>query len=502
DAVGLADLVADQTAEDVLRVVAERGVTAEDRGDVRALGLLQDAEDAGVLRLLFGELLGEVRIRVVLRTLQAVQTLLVLGGLLAHLAFFALVALALAALLIVLLGLQPLGDVFFLLLRRLDQELHEAVVAVEQIQRQRLRVRCDRDAHGPHKAQGGRRTDRVDLLVPAPGQERHVQRARARRRGHHERGLAAVEPRRGALRQREAGAALLDELLQLVALVVDEHLAGHARGDVDDVVGAGRRHQRVRRRWDIFRGYRRVDVAVRTDQEVRAGLAAALEAHVRQDDAGEQATEDDRGAAARAILPGEALRVLARGLPLLVADLLGADVHRGDDEQTQRHHGGAETGVHHRRALTVRALPFRAEQVAGAGGDAAEDGLNLHRARTIVNLDLGARARRARERRRRERLLGRRRVSRRRCLVRLLGRGRVRHGRRRVAGRSGGLTAAAPRLRRRGRLRRHRVAEGDDHAAVAEHDLVTRLETGLGDALAVDRRSARRPEVDDVNVVR
>ena len=58
------------------------------------------------LRLLLGELLGEVRIRVVLRTLEAVETRLVLGGLLAHLAFFALVALALATLLV--------GSSFFL----------------------------------------------------------------------------------------------------------------------------------------------------------------------------------------------------------------------------------------------------------------------------------------------------------------------------------------------------------------------------------------------------
>ena len=63
DAVGLADLVADQAAEHVLRVGAERGVAAEDRGEVRALGHLQDAEDAGVLGLLLGQLLGQVRDR-------------------------------------------------------------------------------------------------------------------------------------------------------------------------------------------------------------------------------------------------------------------------------------------------------------------------------------------------------------------------------------------------------------------------------------------------------
>ena len=50
--------------------------------------------------------------------------------------------------------------------------------------------------------------------------------------------LAAVEAGRAARRKREAGAALLDELLQLVALAVDVDLAAHARGDVDDVVGA------------------------------------------------------------------------------------------------------------------------------------------------------------------------------------------------------------------------------------------------------------------------
>ena len=188
--------------------------------------------------------------------------------------------------------------------------------------------------------------------------------------------------------------------------------------------------------------------------------------------------------------------------PLLVARLLGADVHRGEDERSERERDGREAGVHHRRALAVRVLPFRVEQVAGPGDDAAEDGLNLHRARAVVNLDLGARAGRARERRRGVRLLGRRRVGGRR-LVLLLRRRRVRHRRRRrVAAGGGSLTAATPRLRGGRRLRRHRVAEGDDHAAVAEHDLVAGLQPRLRDALAVDGRPARRAEVDDVDVTR
>jgi hypothetical protein len=147
DAVGLADLVADEAAQHVLGVGAEGRVTTEDRGDVRALVHLEDAEDTGVLGLLLRELLREVRIRVVLRTLEAVETLLVLGGLLAHLAFFALVALALAALLLVLLRLEPLGDLLLLLLRRLDEELHEPVVGVEEVERERLRIRRDREDH-------------------------------------------------------------------------------------------------------------------------------------------------------------------------------------------------------------------------------------------------------------------------------------------------------------------------------------------------------------------
>ena len=101
----------------------------------------------------------------------------------------------------------------------------------------------------------------------------------------------------------------------------------------------------------------------------------------------------DRGA----ILPVEVLRLLAGRLPLLVLDLLGADVHRGGDEHADRHDGDAEAGVQHRGALAVRVLPFGVEQVAGPGDDAAEDGLNLHRARAVMDLDLGAGARRARE---------------------------------------------------------------------------------------------------------
>src|SRR4029079_19376661 len=110
----------------VVGVVAEGRVTPEDRGDVRTLLLLEDTEDAGVLGLLLGELLGQVRIGVVLRPLEAVEALLVLGGLLPHLPFLALVALPLAALLVVALLLEELGQVLFLLLRRLDQEVDEA----------------------------------------------------------------------------------------------------------------------------------------------------------------------------------------------------------------------------------------------------------------------------------------------------------------------------------------------------------------------------------------
>ena len=216
DAVRLADLVADQAAEDVGRVVAERRVATEDRGDVRALGLLEDAEDAGVLGLLLGELLGQVRIRVVLRTLQAVETLLVLGGLLAHLAFFALVALALAALL--------LGSFFFShsgisssfssggLMRNFTKRLSE------------LKRSSDSDfgSGGTEKIMSrnsderDRRADGVGLLAPAPDEERDLDDARAVGRRHQERRLAAIEARLAPGRQREAGAPLLDELLQRV----------------------------------------------------------------------------------------------------------------------------------------------------------------------------------------------------------------------------------------------------------------------------------------------
>src|SRR5579871_6043232 len=128
DAVRFADLRADEAAEHVLGVVAERRVAPEDGRQVRALFALEDAEHAGVLRLLLGEHLGEVRIGVVLGTLQGVETRLVLRSLLAHLAFFALVTLALAARLVGTLLLEPLGDLLLLLLGRLDQELGEALV--------------------------------------------------------------------------------------------------------------------------------------------------------------------------------------------------------------------------------------------------------------------------------------------------------------------------------------------------------------------------------------
>ena len=122
-------------------------------------------------------------IGVVLRTLEAVQTLLVLGGLLPHLAFFALVALALAALLVRALLLEPLGDLLFLLLRRLDEEVDEAVVGVEEVERQRLRVRRNREDHQQEQQQADRRARRCRPARSTPGEERHVQRARLRGRG-------------------------------------------------------------------------------------------------------------------------------------------------------------------------------------------------------------------------------------------------------------------------------------------------------------------------------
>src|SRR5207302_942472 len=147
DAVGFADLRAHQPAEDVLGVVTERRIAAEDRRQVRAVVGLEDAEDAGLGGVLLGQHLGQVGIGVVLGTLQAVQTSLVLAGLLAHLAFFALVTLALAAGLVGALLLQPLGDLLFLLLGRLDEELGEALVVHERVQRQRLGIGRDGEDH-------------------------------------------------------------------------------------------------------------------------------------------------------------------------------------------------------------------------------------------------------------------------------------------------------------------------------------------------------------------
>src|SRR6185312_16176278 len=397
DAVGLADLVADETTEHVGRVVTERRVAPEDRGDVRALGLLEDAQDAGVLRLLLGELLGQVRIGVILRALQAVETLLVLGGLLPHLPFLALVALALATLLRVVLLLEELGDVLFLLLRRLDEELHEAVVAVEEVERQRLRVRRNREDHEQEEGQGHCRADGVDLLAPLPGEERDLQRARPRGPGDDERRLAAVEADRTARRQREAGAALLDELLQLVALAVDVDLAGHARGDVDDVVGARRGDQRMRRRRHEVRRNRRVDLGVRADHEVGVRLAAPLETHVAERETDDEAAEHEDRHDRVGLIPDEVLRLLARRLPVLVSHLLGALVDRGDDEGTQADDDARDAAVQHRGPLRVRRLPLGVEEMARARDDAAEDSLDLHRARAVVDLDLSPSAGRAGE---------------------------------------------------------------------------------------------------------
>ena len=244
DAVGLADFVADETAEHVDRIRASRRVATEDRGQVRALVHLEDAQDTGVLGVLFGQLLGQVRIGVVLRTLEAVQTLLVLGGLLAHLAFFALVALALAALLVGTLLLEPLGNLFFLLLRGLDEEVDEAAVRVEEVERERLRIRRNREDHEQEEQKGRGGADGVGLLAPAPDQERHGNRPRLGRGADQEGRRAAVDLGATAIAEREAGTALLHELRQRNGLAVEVNFAGHAGRDVDHEVGARRRHQR------------------------------------------------------------------------------------------------------------------------------------------------------------------------------------------------------------------------------------------------------------------
>ncbi len=119
-AVGFTDLVANQATQHILRIVPGRCVATENGSQVRALGHLQHAEDAGILGLLFRKLLGQVRVRVVLGALEAVETLLVLGGLLPHLAFLTLVPFALAALFVGPLLLEPLRNLLFLFLGRLD----------------------------------------------------------------------------------------------------------------------------------------------------------------------------------------------------------------------------------------------------------------------------------------------------------------------------------------------------------------------------------------------
>jgi hypothetical protein len=185
-----------------------------------------------------------------------------------------------------------------------------------------------------------------------------------------------------------------------------------------------------------------------------------------------------------------------------------ADVHGRRDERDEADgpHDGA--GVEHRGALAVRALALGVEEVARARDDAAEDRLDLHGARAVHHLDLGADAGAAAAvaataRRRREAATG----GGRRVLRSRGGRRERRRGRR---GEAAGAAQAHARLLRAGRRghggRRHLrlgcVEERDLDAAVAEHDLVARLEARLADALAVHQRAARRAQVDDVDLVR
>src|SRR5262249_25563835 len=62
----LADLVADEAPQHVLRVVAERGVTAENRRNVRAIAAVEQRQNAGLLRGFLGELPGSMQVPVVL----------------------------------------------------------------------------------------------------------------------------------------------------------------------------------------------------------------------------------------------------------------------------------------------------------------------------------------------------------------------------------------------------------------------------------------------------
>jgi hypothetical protein len=113
------------------------------------------------------------------------------------------------------------------------------------------------------------------------------------------------------------------------------------------------------------------------------------------------------------------------------------------------------------------------------------------------------------------RLLGRRRIGKRRGRVRLLRRGRISllgrghvsllrrrlHRRREPTG--VGATATWPGSGGLGRRRDGglRLEEAHDHPALAEHDLVTRLEARFIDALPIDQCPARRAQVDDVHVI-
>ena len=124
---------------------------------------------------------------------------------------------------------------------RLDQEVHEAVVGVEQIERQRLGVGRDREDHQQEQQQGDGRADRVDLLAPLPGEEGHLERARLRAC---ELTRKVVSPQSMRARPRSGSEKLAPRCwtncCSGMVWPSTYDLAGHLRGDVDHEVAARR----------------------------------------------------------------------------------------------------------------------------------------------------------------------------------------------------------------------------------------------------------------------
>ena len=182
-----------------------------------------------------------------------------------------------------------------------------------------------------------------------------------------------------------------------IALAVDDRPRRVMRGrDVDDVVGA--RWRRPAGATSDGRSPAATGASTSASEPITkfgVALPRRLRPMYDQRDADDHAAEDDDvRSTARARLPVEGLRLLAGRLPGLVARPSRRRRRwPSTTKVTSATTASADAGVQHRRALAVRRLAPRVEEVARAGDDTAEDRLDLHGARAVVHLDLGAGAR-------------------------------------------------------------------------------------------------------------